>query len=367
MSITTSRRQALFKDTGSQKAPTSSQDSDSVQITLVQEKTDALIILDRDGIVRFADRRAENMFAGGQPLVGKPCPIPVQAGEHTLPASPLGAERSIDVRIADSDWQGAPAYVASVSDITARKMIEAAQPRDDTPPGPDQSFFSDLSHALRTSLTDIVGFSELMKDERLGPLTNDKYKDYVADIHTSSLKLLQVIDQALADAQDGHPAPEKSTALRFQDVARLAVHCRRADESAAFQVEAQDELDDIEVFGDRDRLIEAFRLLLSDAARNCEGNSPARLSAACQDGSLTIEIENSWLGYSDADLANMLDDPSAHSAGVFALNPTKQRMQRTSDAFVGMKRITDLFGGTFAILGNSDNGVRLRIKLKTTN
>ena len=367
MSITPSRRQAPFQATGAQNTPISSQDSDSVHVTLVQEKTDALIILDRDGIVRFADRRAENIFAGGQPLVGKPSPIPVKAGEHALPAGPSGQKRFIDVRIADSDWQGAPAYVASVSDITARKIIENAPPHEAPTPAADPSFFSDLSHALRTSLTDIVGFSELMKDERLGPLTNEKYKDYVADIHASSLQLLQVIDQALDAAQDGKHAPEKPNALCFQDVARLAAHCRRADASCAFQVEAPDDLYSIEVFGDRDRLIQAFRLLLSDAARNSEADDPARLSATCGDDFLSVEIENSWRGFSDADLANMLDDPSANSADVFALNPTKQRMQKTSDAFIGMKRMVDLFGGTFAILGNGHNGVRLRIKLKTTN
>ncbi len=367
MSITPSRRQAPFQAAGAQKSPHFSQDSDSVQVTLVQEKTDALIILDRDGIVRFADRRAENMFAGGQPLVGKPCPIPVQAGEHSLPAGQTSRERFIDVRIADSDWQGVPAYVASVSDITARKTIDAALPREDSPPAPDQSFFSDLSHALRTSLTDIVGFSELMKDERLGPLTNDKYKDYVADIHASSLQLLQVIDQALMAAQDGHSTPPTADTLRFKDVARIASHCRRADESAAFEIEAQDELESINIGGDRERLIQAFRLLLSDAARNSDGARPARLGARQEDGFLTLEIEHCWRGFSDADLATMLDSPSGQGADVFALNPTKQRMHRSSAAFVGMKRVTDLFGGTFAILGNDDNGVRLRIKLQTTN
>ena len=41
------------------------------------------------------------------------------------------------------------------------------------------AFLTDLSHGLRTPLTGILGFSDLMKNESRGPLGDAKYAEYV--------------------------------------------------------------------------------------------------------------------------------------------------------------------------------------------
>ena len=57
-------------------------------------------------------------------------------------------------------------------------------------------FLANMSHELRTPLNGIIGFAELMVDEKVGPLSND-HKEYMRDILTSGRHLLQLINDLL--------------------------------------------------------------------------------------------------------------------------------------------------------------------------
>ena len=54
-----------------------------------------------------------------------------------------------------------------------------------------------MSHELRTPLNAILGFSEIMMNEVFGPVGNEHYKGYAADIHTSGQHLLKLINEIL--------------------------------------------------------------------------------------------------------------------------------------------------------------------------
>jgi len=58
-------------------------------------------------------------------------------------------------------------------------------------------FLATMSHELRTPLNAIIGFSEMMKDEMLGPHQVDAYRSYSADIHASGEHLLNLINEIL--------------------------------------------------------------------------------------------------------------------------------------------------------------------------
>jgi signal transduction histidine kinase len=59
------------------------------------------------------------------------------------------------------------------------------------------SFLANMSHELRTPLNAILGFSEVMKDQHLGPVHNPRYLSYSADIHQSGRHLLAIINDVL--------------------------------------------------------------------------------------------------------------------------------------------------------------------------
>ncbi|MGI9411095.1 MAG: sensor histidine kinase [Hyphomicrobiaceae bacterium] len=58
-------------------------------------------------------------------------------------------------------------------------------------------FLATMSHELRTPLNAVLGFSEVMKSELLGPMDNKSYKEYAENIHSSGAHLLHLINEIL--------------------------------------------------------------------------------------------------------------------------------------------------------------------------
>ncbi|WP_416896676.1 MAG: ATP-binding protein [Minwuia sp.] len=59
------------------------------------------------------------------------------------------------------------------------------------------AFIANVSHELRTPLNAIIGFSSIMKDEVLGAVGNDRYRQYSADINASGTHLLSLVNDLL--------------------------------------------------------------------------------------------------------------------------------------------------------------------------
>ena len=54
-----------------------------------------------------------------------------------------------------------------------------------------------VSHEIRTPLHAILGFAEVMMEERFGPIGNDRYRDYLKDIHASGRHVMSLADDLL--------------------------------------------------------------------------------------------------------------------------------------------------------------------------
>jgi signal transduction histidine kinase len=58
-------------------------------------------------------------------------------------------------------------------------------------------FLATMSHELRTPLNAILGFSQILKDQVVGPLGDERYVEYSHDIHASGSHLLGLINDIL--------------------------------------------------------------------------------------------------------------------------------------------------------------------------
>jgi signal transduction histidine kinase len=84
---------------------------------------------------------------------------------------------------------------ASLDEMSRRLAITAEQAEQAN--RAKSAFLANMSHELRTPLNAIMGFSEVMKDQHLGPVHNPRYLGYAADIHASGRYLLGIINDIL--------------------------------------------------------------------------------------------------------------------------------------------------------------------------
>jgi len=124
-------------------------------------------------------------------------------------------------RALDPDTGGA-AVAAYFNDIADRARFLAARPPATAPASPPQlpeersqehtqeasaaamearALMSRVGHELRTPLNAILGFSEVMANEHLGPMGNEKYLEYARDIHSGGEHLLSLVDDLLEMAR----------------------------------------------------------------------------------------------------------------------------------------------------------------------
>src|SRR5262249_38107928 len=98
-------------------------------------------------------------------------------------------------------WNGAPAIQATIVDISERKNAErqlvAARDQANLASRAKSEFLANVSHELRTPLNAIIGFSEILRKELLGPLSDARYAEFAQDIHDGGMHLLALINDIL--------------------------------------------------------------------------------------------------------------------------------------------------------------------------
>jgi signal transduction histidine kinase len=88
---------------------------------------------------------------------------------------------------ADTALAAAPALADVAAEPAPVEKVSAAQ----------SDFLARVSHEIRTPLNTIIGFCEVMMEERFGPVGNDRYRQYLNDIHASGGRLITLVDDLL--------------------------------------------------------------------------------------------------------------------------------------------------------------------------
>ena len=74
--------------------------------------------------------------------------------------------------------------------VKARRQAELANEQK-------SDFLAHVSHEIRTPLNAIIGFSDVMIEERFGPIDNERYREYLRDINRSGTLVLDLINDLL--------------------------------------------------------------------------------------------------------------------------------------------------------------------------
>ncbi|MBD3181426.1 PAS domain S-box protein [Candidatus Poribacteria bacterium] len=95
---------------------------------IIEHNVDAIIVVDRDGIVKFVNPAAERLFGRGKEEIQQNIfefAIGNESTEIDI-AQKSGKIITVEVHVTDIDWEGEPAYLASLRDITERKRAADA-------------------------------------------------------------------------------------------------------------------------------------------------------------------------------------------------------------------------------------------------
>lgn len=222
-------------------------------------------------------------------------------------------------------------------------------------------FLANISHELRTPLNAIIGFSEILKDEALGKLGNDQYKDYVVDIHSSGVHLLSLINDILdySKAEAGKLEIDKQEV----DVTKIMKSSMRLvlprAKEAKVQLIEKIPKEHIVIKTDAKRLKQVLLNLLSNSVKfTPEGGSVTLFSwSSVSEGKLVIEVQDTGVGIKAKDISK------AMASFGQADNQLNRKFEGTGLGLPLTKKLIEIMGGTFDIRSQEGVGTTATITL----
>lgn len=94
---------------------------------LIEKNADGIIVVDEAGLVLFVNPAAERLFGqSASALIGSPIGLPMVVGDKSEIAihQPQGGLVDAEIRTVKTSWNGGPALLASVRDVSERHAIE---------------------------------------------------------------------------------------------------------------------------------------------------------------------------------------------------------------------------------------------------
>ena len=193
---------------------------------ILDTATDGVAVLDEEGRILGLNRSAEALFGYDQnEVAGESFTILFTPPSQRLAADYLDGLRANGVASVLNDGRevtgrerqggalplfmtigritttGPAKFCAVLRDMTHWKKAELQllQARKDAERASalKSDFLAKISHEIRTPLNAILGFAEVIMEERFGPVGNDRYKDYLKDIHASGSHVMTLLNDLL--------------------------------------------------------------------------------------------------------------------------------------------------------------------------
>jgi len=199
-------------------------------------------------------------------------------------------------------------FTVMLRDTTERQRVEAdlqtAREDAETANSAKSEFLANMSHELRTPLNAIAGFSQVLLSDIAGPM-NEKQREYVGDVQSSSQHLLSLINDIL-DISKIEAGQQELNDEAFDLVGELDSAVRMFKEKAhtsgiKLEITASPELPWIKA---DQRLVHQMIInLLSNATKFTPSGGKVEITAHEDDGGgLTVAINDTGVGMSKTDI-----------------------------------------------------------------
>jgi signal transduction histidine kinase len=217
-------------------------------------------------------------------------------------------------------WQDRPLFTASVFVALAMlpmymgvllSRIHHAKAAAEAANRTKSRFLAFITHELRSPLNGIIGFSEMLRQEVLGPLGTARYKEWASDINRGGEHLLALINDLLdiSKAEAGRLVLEREEV----DLAELAASCIRLIGPTAEKKLVTLKLD---VHAEHVLIlhVDALRMrqivinLLSNAVKFSDQNSEVRVAVTdCGPDGFLVAISDTGIGMRPEDIPRALE------------------------------------------------------------
>jgi PAS domain S-box-containing protein len=188
---------------------------------ILDAATDGVVTLDAEGRIVSANARAVTLFGTtaaelhGRSLGDLLAPESERAARDHLDrvlrsagtfnnvldvAARAGEERLVPLAMTLTRV-GGDRICAIFRDITSRKQSEDelrnAKRETLRAASAKSEFLAKVSHEIRTPLNAMTGFAEVIMAERFGPIGNERYREYIKDIHAAGTHLVSMLNDLL--------------------------------------------------------------------------------------------------------------------------------------------------------------------------
>ncbi len=170
-------------------------------VNAIESSEEGVVLIDADKRILISNSQVARFFPDASGGFAPGAKLPAQLEQALV-------KPKSEIQIADRRWlrlarssTNDGGLVIIVSDITELKQRETAlhQAKDQAEAASraKTQFLANMSHELRTPLNAVIGFSEIISGEVLGPVGRPKYKEFAGDIVSSGRHLLAIINDIL--------------------------------------------------------------------------------------------------------------------------------------------------------------------------
>jgi len=277
-------------------------------LNFIEKNHDGIIVVDRAGVVLFANLAATKIFnRQRQDLCGKPFEFPLP-GEKTTEINIPGKNKDLGIAQLQQmpiEWQGRRAFVLLIHDISELKKTEMLKAAMDERRRIDRiknEFISNVSHELRTPLTSVrEGISQILEGF-LGKTTAGQ-KEFLSMCLEDIDRLSRIIDGLLdiSRIESGKIILKKET-LDIVDLAKSAVNSLSVKiKNKGLELIEDYPKEKTEIYVDRDRIIEVFINLLGNAIKFTD---KGKIGISIKNKAKTVEccVSDTGMGIAKKDL-----------------------------------------------------------------
>ncbi len=168
---------------------------------IIDRNPDAILIVEQDGKIKFANSAAEDLFKLSMDILLKRIfGYPMVIGEHTEINIVRKEEENVvgEMRTIDIDWDDKETFLTSIRDITDKKILweqlVKAKDKAEESERLKTAFLANMSHEIRTPMNSIIGFVDLLQDKEI---SGDRHDVFLSAIRKGSERLLHTINDII--------------------------------------------------------------------------------------------------------------------------------------------------------------------------